>query len=231
MPGPKSPARQAEPLPHQQQLQPILPGLTAGTYVFRLTVTDNGGATATNDVQIIVNSATNQAPTANAGPDQTITLPTSSVTLTGSGTDPDGTIASYAWTKVSGPAGGTIATPATASTNITGLTAGTYVFRLTVTDNGGATATNDVQIIVNSAPLPPPNQAPTANAGPDQTITLPTSSVTLTGSGTDPDGTIASYALDQGLRTCRRNDCLTCDSFYQYYRTDCRYICFPPNRN
>ncbi len=154
------------------------------------------GATGTDDVSIIVNSAppANVAPTANAGANQTITLPTSSVTLTGSGTDTDGSIASYAWTKVSGPAGGAIGSPATASTGITGMTtAGTYVFRLTVTDNGGATGTDDVSVVVNSAPAPAPNQAPTANAGADQTLTLPTSSTTLNGSGTDPDGTIYTY--------------------------------------
>ncbi|HMU46596.1 MAG TPA: hypothetical protein PKC72_09520, partial [Chitinophagaceae bacterium] len=40
---------------------------------------------------------------------------------------------------------------------------------------------------------PPPNQSPTANAGPDQTITLPVNTVTVNGSGTDPDGTITAY--------------------------------------
>ncbi|NJO24917.1 MAG: DUF4990 domain-containing protein, partial [Bacteroidia bacterium] len=38
---------------------------------------------------------------------------------------------------------------------------------------------------------PPANQPPTANAGTDRTITLPVNNVTLNGSGTDPDGTIA----------------------------------------
>ncbi|MFD3004041.1 PKD domain-containing protein, partial [Pontibacter toksunensis] len=47
--------------------------------------------------------ATNQPPVANAGPDKTITLPTSSVQLSGSATDSDGTISGYSWSQVSGP--------------------------------------------------------------------------------------------------------------------------------
>ena len=130
----------------------------------------------------------NQAPTANAGADKTITLPTTSVALTGSGADADGTIASYQWAKVSGT-GGTIVSATSASTNITGLTQGSYTFQLKVTDNAGATATDNVIITVNAAA----NAAPTVNAGAAQTITLPASTVTLTGSGADSDGTIASY--------------------------------------
>jgi len=167
-----------------------LTGLVQGTYIFRLTVTDNSGATGTDNVTIIVNAAPNQPPTANAGSDITITLPTNSVTLVGSGTDPDGTIASYAWTKASGPAGGTLGSPNAATTTVTGLTQGTYVFTLTVTDNNGATATDNVTVIVNAAA----NQPPTANAGNNITITLPTNSTTLNGSGADADGTITSYA-------------------------------------
>ena len=45
----------------------------------------------------------NQAPIANAGTDKSQTLPTNSVTLGGSATDPDGNITKYAWTKVGGP--------------------------------------------------------------------------------------------------------------------------------
>ncbi|MEJ0083041.1 MAG: PKD domain-containing protein [Puia sp.] len=171
-------------------------GLTQGVYVFTLTVKDNQGATATDNVQVTVNAATapaNNPPVVNAGADQTIQLPTSTVSLTGTGTDADGTIASYAWTKSSGPAGGTITTPATATTNITGLLQGVYIFTCTVTDNQGAQATDNVQITVNAATAPA-NQLPVANAGSDQTIQLPTSTVSLTGTGTDADGTIASYS-------------------------------------
>jgi ribosomal protein L14 len=167
-----------------------LTGLVQGTYLFRLTVTDNSGASASDTVKVTVNPAPNQSPTANAGADITITLPTNSTSLTGSGSDPDGTIASYAWARVSGPTTFTLVTPNAATTALTGLVQGTYLFRLTVTDNGGATASDTVKVTVNAAP----NQPPTANAGADITITLPTNSTTLTGSGTDPDGTIASYA-------------------------------------
>lgn len=98
----------------------------------------------------------NQAPTAAAGFDQTITLPTSSVTVNGSSsTDPDGTISTYLWTKTSGPSGGTISSPNSASTNITGLQAGTYVFTLTVTDDDGAEDTDTITIVVNAEPSAP----------------------------------------------------------------------------
>jgi hypothetical protein len=142
-----------------------------------------------NWVELVGATATNQLPTANAGNDQTITLPVSSTTLSGSGTDPDGTIATYAWTQVSGP-NATITSPAAASTTISGLTQGIYTFRLTVTDNLGGTAFDDINITVN----PATNQPPTVNAGADQTITLPVNSVNLSGTATDPDGTIASYS-------------------------------------
>jgi ribosomal protein L14 len=170
-----------------------LNGLVAGTYVFRLTVTDNDGASSTDDITVTVNPASNLAPTANAGSDITMTLPINSTILTGSGYDPDGTIQTYAWTRVSGPTTFTIVNPASASTSLNGLVAGTYVFKLTVTDNNGATATDNVTIIVNAATVPT-NQLPTANAGSDVTMTLPINSTILTGSGYDPDGTIQTYA-------------------------------------
>src|SRR5436190_2816314 len=128
-------------------------GLSAGTYTFRLTVTDDKGATASDDVNVTVNSLPpppNQPPTANAGPDQTINFPVlRSATLSGSGSDPDGSIVSYSWSKVSG-IGGNITSPNSASTTVTGLVVGTYIFRLTVTDDKGATDTDDVTITVRA---------------------------------------------------------------------------------
>ena len=134
----------------------------------------------------------NTPPTANAGSAQSITLPTSTVTLSGSGAGTNGaTISSYSWTKTSGPSSGSISSPSAASTSVTGLSQGTYVFTLMVTDNHGLTATSTVNITVNAAAV---NQSPVANAGSNTTITLPVSTVNLNGSGTDPDGSISSYA-------------------------------------
>ncbi|MGK2863251.1 MAG: PKD domain-containing protein, partial [Chitinophagaceae bacterium] len=171
-----------------------LTNLVQGIYVFRLTVRDNASATGTDDVTVTVNAApvVNQPPVANAGNNIVLTLPTNSTNLAGSGTDADGTITSYAWTRVSGPTTFTMGSPNAATTTLTNLIQGTYVFRLTVTDNGGATATDDKTVTVNAAPVV--NQPPTANAGNDIVLTLPTNSTNLTGSGTDADGTIASYA-------------------------------------
>ena len=164
-------------------------GLVQGVYKFQLKVTDNNAATALDIIQITVNAAANIAPTANAGTDQSITLPTSTVSLSGSGTDTDGTISSYSWTKISGPASGTITNANSASTTVTALVQGVYQFQLKVTDNKAATAVDIVQITVNAANIPP-----TANAGTDQSITLPTSTVSLTGTGTDTDGSISAYS-------------------------------------
>jgi PKD repeat protein len=167
-------------------------GLIQGVYVYKLMIKDNLGDSGSATVQITVNPAVvNQPPIANAGSNQTITLPTSTVTLTGSGTDASGTIATYAWTKSSGPVGGVISSPAAANTNITGLVQGVYVYKLMLKDNLGDSGSATVQITVNPAVV---NQPPIANAGANQTITLPTSTVTLTGSGTDASGTITAYA-------------------------------------
>lgn len=92
-------------------------------------------------------SSANQAPTANAGPDQTVTI-SSTVTLDGSGSsDPDGTIASYAWTQISGTSV-TLSSSTVAQPTFTAPSSPvTLVFGLTVTDNLGQTSTQDTVTI------------------------------------------------------------------------------------
>ena len=86
-------------------------------------------------------SGTNRlSPLANAGVDQTISIPIDSVELRGTGTDPDGNIVKYSWSKISGPASFTIISPNTAVTKVKNLITGVYKFELKVADNDGLLA-------------------------------------------------------------------------------------------
>jgi PKD repeat protein len=81
--------------------------------------------------------------------------------------DPDGSIASYAWTFGDG---GSAAGP-TASHTYQG--AGTYTARLTVTDNQGATNSTTVSILVTSGPtLPAAPSNLSASVGSGRVVTL-----------------------------------------------------------
>jgi PKD domain/Kelch motif/Galactose oxidase, central domain len=135
----------------------------------------------------------NKPPIAIAGPDQVITLPTDSVSLDGSSSnDPDGTISEWLWTKISGPASFILNNSTASNSVVKNLVNGVYQFELKVTDNGGLFAKDTMQIIVND-PLQP-NRPPVANAGADQTITLPANTVNLNGSASiDPDNNITTY--------------------------------------
>ena len=170
-------------------------GLTTGTYRFQLRTTDNGWLSDSTTIDVVVNSGTNKAPIAIAGPKQTITLPTSTITLDGSkSVDPDGVISKYSWKMVSGPTTPTIANLTASVTTVSSFIAGTFIFQLTVTDNLGATGTALDTIVVNSLA----NQPPSANAGTDMVITLPTNAAILDGSASqDPNGNIAGYAWAQ----------------------------------
>jgi len=107
--------------------------LTKSTqYSYYARAIDNAGNLSTSsNTANATTPACNQAPLANAGPDQTATVG-ASVTLNGSGSsDPDGTIASYAWTFGDGGSASGI------TVNHAYATAGTFVATLTVTDNQG----------------------------------------------------------------------------------------------
>ena len=104
-------------------------------------------------------------PIANAGADTVITLPANSVTLRGSGTETNGKITAYKWTKASGPTAGIITSATSAITTVTGLTAGIYKFVLTITDSVGLTATDTVQVTVNATPSLPVISSAAAASG------------------------------------------------------------------
>jgi hypothetical protein len=94
----------------------------------------------------------NLAPIANAGPDQSITVPADTVTLNGSATDdgqPNGSIA-YSWTMVAGSGTVIFGNKSQAVTTARFSAAGTYTLRLTA-DDGQLSATDDIIVTVNRA--------------------------------------------------------------------------------
>jgi hypothetical protein len=125
----------------------------SATYVFSLVVTDNEGATASATVSF---SQQNIRPVANAGTNQSVLLVGGNLTLNGNGSsDADGSIVSYSWSQISGPAVvlsneteavASVAIPAQAG-------ATTYVLSLIVTDNHGASATGTVTVTQSNPSL------------------------------------------------------------------------------
>ena len=125
------------------------------TLTFRLTVTDNQGATASDEVSVTVQVPIgNQPPTVGAVPDQTVDMG-SVVMLMGSGSDSDGDIASYQWTQTGGPTVSLSLTDQALTTFTAPIVdaAVTLTFQLTVTDDDGAMASDEVSVTVR-APQP-----------------------------------------------------------------------------
>ena len=150
-----------------------------------------GAGLALATLLLLAGCQSNQPPSAQAGPDQTVEQGTS-VAL-GGGSDPDATVASYRWEQIAGPPVA-LSNKRQASASFVAPEVDERValtFRLTVTDNEGATASDEVAITVRL-----PNQPPSVQAGSDQAVDE-SGSVTLSGSGSDPDGTVASYRWEQ----------------------------------
>lgn len=154
---------------------------TFGAYVLQLTATD-GVTTVSATTTVIVNPV---PIVVSAGASQTITLPTNTVTLNGSASGGSAPL-TLAWSELNGPAQVTFGSPNSAVTQATFSAAGSYLLQLSATDGIN---TSNASTIVNVNP--PPAQPPVVSAGPNQTITLPTNTVTLNGSATSSHGPVS----------------------------------------
>jgi PKD repeat protein len=124
------------------------------------------------------------APLADAGADQTV-IAGDDVTFDGSGSSDDGTIENYTWTFTYD---GETRTLYDVGPTFTFDIVGVYVATLNVTDDDSETDEDRVTITVEDLPA----VGPTANAGPNQTVTVG-DEVTFDGSGSSDDGTIENY--------------------------------------
>lgn len=169
-------------------LTPTFSNLIEGVYTFKITATDNSGASSSDIIQVTVLEEPNGDPIADAGSDKTITLPTNSVSISANATDGDGVITTILWEQISGVAvniqNGNTLNPTFSNF----IQEGDYTFRMSVTDDDGASANDVMSVNVN----PIPNNAPTIDGGGNKTITLPNNSVSVNAIANDTDGTITS---------------------------------------
>ncbi|XP_026756071.2 dyslexia-associated protein KIAA0319 [Galleria mellonella] len=172
---------------HSPYLQ--LSNLSEGVYTFVLKVTDSSGQFSTAEVHVFVKPPTNTPPIADAGPDSFISLPQTWITLNGSGSHDDHQIVAYTWRYVSGPTNSTIINFNESLANATGLTKGQYVFSLTVLDDNGNSATDNVSVTVTQNK----NSPPKADAGGDQVLNLPIPVLILNGSRSSDDFRIVTW--------------------------------------
>ncbi|MGE0173993.1 MAG: Ig-like domain repeat protein [Oligoflexales bacterium] len=139
-----------------------------GTYVLKLSATDNASNTGFDLVTVTWDTS---APTVNAGADVS-----KNASFTQSGTASG--YSTLAWSKFSGPGNITFGSATSLSTSVAADADGTYVLRLTATDQAGNAATDDVTVVWDTA-------APTVNAGADITAkTTAALDATIAGSTT-----------------------------------------------
>lgn len=161
----------------------------AGTYDVTLTVTDDRGGSHATTQQVTV--------TANEPPVASFTASATHLTVAVDGqasSDPDGTLASHAWSFGDGATG----TGATASHTYTD--AGTYTVTLTVTDDDGATASTSREVTVTE----PPADAPFALDTFGRTATGGWGSAEVGGAWTVGGGA-ANFSVGSGAGAMRAN--------------------------
>ncbi len=87
----------------------------------------------------------------NAGADQLLNVSTQTTSATITGNSPAGFSAT--WIQKSGPTTATVSNPTAASTNVSNLALGTYVFTYNLNLPGQCVASDDVTIVVNAIPV------------------------------------------------------------------------------
>lgn len=132
---------------------------TRTQFTFLLSIRDNGGATTSSSITVTVDPLPNNPPTAIGSASNTDAIYLDILTLDGSqSTDADGSITSYQWEQILGTDAPLLNSDNSITTfeiPVVNQAQETLTFRLTVTDNEGATHFADYSVNVT-------NQMPTA---------------------------------------------------------------------
>jgi hypothetical protein len=159
--------------------------------IFEVTVTDDDGAIAKDGVSINI-LPVNEEPLVSAGDDQSVDENTN-VVLSADASDPDDNISSYSWLQISGDSV-TITDSEKANASFTAPEVTNeiaLIFEITVTDDDGAIAKDEVSIKIL-----PVNEAPLVSAGDDQSVDENTN-VLLSAVASDSDDNISNYSWTQ----------------------------------
>ncbi|MFC5283304.1 gliding motility-associated C-terminal domain-containing protein [Pedobacter alpinus] len=127
---------------------PSGPNVT-GPVAVRYTITDSFGFVSSPATLTITDPVTTVP--SNAGTDQLINISTALGATTLNGNSPASS--SGQWVQASGPSNSIFANSTSASTNVTNLTLGTYVFNWNLTVTGQCLSTDAVNVIVNAIPV------------------------------------------------------------------------------
>jgi hypothetical protein len=180
------PAGSGAALSNPTAVNPTFTADLPGTYVAQLVVNDG----LANSAPVTDTITTNMLlpPVANAGPNQTVIHGTT-VTLSGSASDPQKLPLTLTWSLIAKPAGSIATLSGTTIANPTFVAdlPGTYIAQLIANDGFLSSAPSTVTISTTDTP-------PVANAGPNQNVTV-VATVTLDGTGSsDADHDPLTYS-------------------------------------
>jgi len=142
------------------------------------------------------NPPVDELPLVSAGENRSLTLPDNSITLAGTGSDPDGGTVSFEWSQLEGPSVATLDDKNSSDLLVSNLIEGEYIFDLTVTDDENNTANAQVSIFVEGVILPP-NELPIVSitAPSDNTSLEAGEELQVTASASDTDGSIVKVSF------------------------------------
>ena len=127
-------------------------GLAEGTYTVNAKVDDGKGGTANCSADITVAKKPNQPPTISCSTDRSPIMPGERTGITATASDPDGDPLTYSYTATGGQVTGD---GPKATFDSTGLSAGSYTVKCSVSDGRGGTADANTAVDVQQPPPPP----------------------------------------------------------------------------